>query len=482
MLNLKDSLEFPLAPSSFIPVSSQVLKASLATPSQSFFLDQDFQFSPIWIHDQIDFETLHSSLNPASELFEKQASSFPISDLLPVKEETPSSSISLNIKEVSGGPLPSSESPSFKIETPFQIMSQGSLAEINEYLPDDLAFASEWNDYFTVEPTLFPQEDGYLFSLAITPKQDLSHQKMKQNFYFLIDSSSNVEKHKLSVFKKSVLKALTTLQPGDSFNIVLLDQKAVKLSPFNLSFSPANIRLAEEFLEKNREKPLFSSCNLYKSLEESLSSAEFNEEVHTAILLTNGKAALNSSVQGKDLKNFLDKNDGKMNIFTAAVGQNNDLVCLDMISTLSGGKLLYSDTNASFPRKLATFIKTLKTPLMKNLSVSIEASNPKATVRLGTLPDLLPNLYNNEPFIIMGKIDRLCDLDLVVQGQGSDNLIFLKKVVSLEEANLSGNALKREWALQKTTSHYEKFLKDSKNVHLKNAKEILKTAHGRTFD
>jgi hypothetical protein len=369
--------------------------------------------------------------------------------------------------------------PSFAyIQDHSEFLTKSTWANINEYLPEELISAMEWNQDFEIQATIFPEQEGYVFSLAVTPKQDLHQQKMRQNFYFLIDVSSTVEKHKLSVFKRSVIKALTSLQQGDSFNIFLLDKKITKLSPSNIVVSPKNLHLAEDFLEKKmQEKNLFASLDLSQGLQDVLQHIDAEEEVHTAILLTNGKTSLNST----DLRKFLEKNQGKLTLFTAAVGQNNELTNLDMIGTLCGGKLFYSDTNASFPRKLASFVKGLQEPLAKNLTVSLMPVHPKARIEKIALPKQMPNLYNQEPFIIMGKLDRLCDLDLVLQGRSAEDQIFLKKVVHFEEATEALLSMKKLWYMQQKIGDYEKFVKEAKPTHLKHAKELLKAFYGKAF-
>ena len=361
------------------------------------------------------------------------------------------------------------------LKSPLQVFSPASLSEINDFLPEDLISSIEWNNDFDIRATLFPEQDGYVFSLAVTPKEDLSQQKIKQNFYFLIDTSSEIENHKLSVFKKSVLKALSVLQQGDSFNIFLIDKKTTKLSPINLFISSKNILLAESFLEKKGERALFSSLNLKKNLDDLLADIKTEDEVHTAIFLSNGKSTLNP----QDLSLFLKKNHGKLNIFTAAVGQNNQLTFLDMISSFCGGTLFYSDTNASFPRKLSLFIKNLNAPLAKNLTISILPSHPTSGLEFDSSSAQMGNLYNKEPFFVMGKINRLCDLDFILQGKSSDDQIFLKKIIHFEEAMIPGSSIKKQWLLHQKGSLYEKFLKEAKPIYLKKAKDILKTVYGR---
>jgi hypothetical protein len=410
----------------------------------------------------------HGPFNENNYALDESQGAFPISTHDPFVKPAESFTVSIDESKL---PLISSKASQ-------QDLAPSSLSEINDYLPEELIAAIEWNNDFNISSSVFPDKDGYVFSLVVTPKEDLSKQKIKQNFYFLIDNSSEVENHKLSVFKRSVSKALSALQQGDSFNILLIDRKTTKLSPTNLIVSPQNLRLAETFLESSKgERPLFSSLNLKKNLEELLTFIDTEEEVHTAILLSNGKSTLDP----KDLSQFLKKNHGKLNIFSAAVGQNNQLTFLDMISSFCGGSLFYSETNASFPRKLSLFVKNLHAPLAKNLSVSVHATHPNAELELASISGQMPNLYNNEPFVIMGRIDRLCDLDLVIQGNSAEDQIFLKKVIHFDQAINPENSIKKQWLVHQKGFLYNKFLNEAKPTHLKSAKEILKAIHGRAF-
>lgn len=384
----------------------------------------------------------------------------------------PSQSSKLSLVESSSFSLPIESS----IELPI-----AKLANIDDYLPSQTLYSLQWHDSFHIEPSFFPDEDGYVFFVTVTPKQSLEAQRIKQNIYILIDISSEIEKHKLAVFKKSAIKALSSLQSGDNFNIFLLDKTITAFSPYSCPFSLQNIRKAEQFLEKKQERNIFSSFDILEGLKETFSMIQTDEEVHTAILLTNGKFSNSFSSQQKAINHLLEKNNGKIHLFTAAVGKNNNIVNLDMLSTLCGGKLLYSDTNASFPRKLGAFIKTMQAPLAKDITLSIRPKDSKAELTLLSKKLQTPHLYSQEPFVISGKINRLCDLCITLEGKNEDGWVVINKEISFEAATEASGSLKKSWALNQAFPLYEKFLKDSKSIHLKEAKEILESAHGRVL-
>ena len=62
--------------------------------------------------------------------------------------------------------------------------------------------------------------------------------------------------------------------------------------------------------------------------------------IHSAILVSDGISHTSSKKQSQVLKDWIGKNSGKLSVYTAAVGQKNDLLMLDLLSSVSGGKLL----------------------------------------------------------------------------------------------------------------------------------------------
>ncbi len=471
-------MTFNFSPSS--PISPSIQKEATSYQFPTFIYDP----TPL----EEDFIPLQGKSSPSQELSIKDDtySSLSFKESSPLQESFPTIPMqeSKNLLVTKEAPSPSL----FEVPTSFTnttdletLIANAHLAEIDNYLPTQVLYSMQWNDSFTLTPSFFADEEGYVFSLALASKDAIQTEHVKQNFYFLVDVSSEIENHKVGVFKRAVIKALSALQSGDSFNIFLLDKKITRLSPHNLPFSFQNLRAAEEFLGKKHDRALFSSFDIFQGLNKTLDYIEATDEVHTAILLTNGKISTNCSNNQKALSSFLHKNEGKITLFTAAVGKNNDLVNLDMLSSLSGGKLLYSDTNASLPRKLSVFIKTLQSPLAKDVHLSIHTNDPKADIVLLPRASQSAHLYNKEPFVIMGRINRLADLQIALEGKNEDGWVLVSKEINFSTAEESSIQIKREWALRQASLLYEKFLQDPKSSYLLEAKEILRMTHGRTL-
>jgi len=245
-----------------------------------------------------------------------------------------------------------------------------------------IATASTWNEDFNADVLFLsnPDGEGYIFSITLSPNEEISDYSLKQNIYFVLDRSGSVPKHHFSSFKRSVLKALSSMQSTDTFNILIVDKKITSFRKQSSLASFKNIQAAEEFLDKQESNGIFGSGEIYTSLEKCLELIPDNHEMHTMVLLSDGKTSLNMEKKQRALKNFVKSNRGRVALYAAAVGRENDLITLDLISAVSGGSLLYSDTHASFPRKLSKLMLDLKNPLAKEIVLEAIPQNKNAKI------------------------------------------------------------------------------------------------------
>jgi len=354
------------------------------------------------------------------------------------------------------------------------------LASIDDDKVVQLGSMATWNDDFTVTVTISPptEDSEYVFSLALLPTHTLSLEKISQNFYFLIDPSSSIDKHRFNLFKRSVLKSLSSLQEGDRFNIIVLDRKLTRLATKNLMFNLKSLHRAEEFLDKLSQANFITSVDVIESLEKVAALITESGQMHTALLLTNGQSSQGFQNQQKALKAYLEKNGSNLSLYAAAVGDRNNLVNLDMICNLSGGKLLYSDTNASFPRKFTQLVKSLKAPIAKDIRIKAEPINPKAGLSIMSASQHLPAMYADEPYIIMGKMERLSDFTLSIEARNDDEWITIQKTISFQQASVDKKLI-HDWNKAEVGTQYQGFLKDPKAKYIKKAREILKETHGK---
>lgn len=329
-----------------------------------------------------------------------------------------------------------------------------------------------WEENIDIEVSFLPDRETnkYVVSFAIKPEFSADYNSLKQTFYFVIDRSSSIEQARFNNFKRAVQRALSGLREGDFFNIIIVDKKLSRLSERPLAVSVKNIQRATEYLDQTQYKTLFSSGDLYAAFDKLFPSSLPSDQLHTIILLSDGQSILKPSKQQNLLTKCREKN---LSVYTAAAGQGNQLVHLDLLSVCTGGKLLYSDTHTAFPRKLVKLVKDLHDPVVKDITVEVTAHDPENEVVIHHPSISHSALYARQPYTIIGTLSELSNVTVFLQGRNGEQWYNVKKTISFKDAQKGGRSLEKLWATQEAHLCYHRFLKDGKTTNLKEAQKIL---------
>ena len=245
-----------------------------------------------------------------------------------------------------------------------------------------------------------------------------------------------------------------------------------------LPVTPKTIQMAEDFLEGQNSKTHFAATEVYSSLEKMLPERYDADELHSVILITDGNTLLSSSKQKKAIAEWSGKYEGSVNFYAAAAGRGNNLVLLDLLSYTTAGTMLYSDTNAGFPRKLVRLIKELHNPIIKNITIEAQPADSHARVTLYPKIAQLPPMFADKPYTIVGTIDELCDITLYIQGRNHDQWLNIRKDISFKEGIRNSRHLEKLWATTQSRICYDHFLKNGQSTHLKEAVQIVAPYRG----
>lgn len=317
-------------------------------------------------------------------------------------------------------------------------------------------------------------EGGYLFAITLLPRKDLELPKIRQHVTFLIDRSNSIQRDRLMGLKNAVRKALHELQPDDTFNIIAFDSKVDKLFTKMAAPTPAAIAQAEKFLDDIQLGSLFSSADLYKPLLHTIPAAPGEDEIYTAVLLTDGASLGKRGAKSKLLQQWTQQNQGRLSLYTVAMTSDNQLSTLETVSALNKGKLLHATTNRGLKRKLLKLMKMIHTPVAKNIAIrAIVPGSGISKIVLSPSSEAAAPLYLNQPYVLLGSAETLDDFILFFQGRMKDKWLNLRKDVSFLNAKRGGMALHTEWALQSAYRCYNDYARDNQPSHLAEAKAIL---------
>ena len=342
-----------------------------------------------------------------------------------------------------------------------------SLAELNT-----TTFSTEFGADIEIIPN--HKEGGYLFAIKLDVENKQLFERPPQNFVFMMDRSGAIDKNRFQVFKQAVAKALMYLKEGDTFNIVTFDNEITPMSKEGVFYSASTKHGAKRFLETQKRSYKYALPDIYDVLLHANHLAKHSELPTTVFLLTNGKTLEEFDTQSEVLSQIVSMNKDHFSLFTACASSGNNNLMLEIISNLNKGEFLHSQTHAAFPRKFAAFVKHASHLMANNIHVTAAKSDQNVHLEFYPNTALASNLYIDKPYTIIGKIDRLSDFELIVQGKFGEQWLNLKKNISFKHAKKGGRYIQRDYGMHIAYNKYKEFLKEGNTVCLDEAKQVLK--------
>lgn len=347
-----------------------------------------------------------------------------------------------------------------------------SIDDADDYMGKGMIAGSE---HFDIHVEYTPRQDrpGYVFKVTFYPKVDVVFKRISQNYYFLIDRSNSIPRGRFLVNKRLVSEALDYLKPHDTFNILLFDDKVTKFSETNQYWNEESVARAREFLKSQSHGGYFAATELYSSLGKVIPNQVSDHEVHTAILLSDGDSYLPMDRQRQTIGGWTKQNNGKVSLFSIAMGGGNNLPLLDLISSFNRGALIYSMNHIEVNDRAIDLIRTIRNPIGKRITATAVPTDKQMVVLLQPKRDRLPCLYKDRPFTIYGSTNRLSDFVIFLQGNFYDSHFDIKKHITFSEAKLGTASIERAWTQLLVQEFYERYFEDGNPKHIEEAKKLL---------
>ena len=334
---------------------------------------------------------------------------------------------------------------------------------------------ASYSDSFEIDLVygMKPDQTGYVFALTLIPRSDLQLPKLHQHYHFLIDRANSIQRERLLATKTAVMKTIEDLAPDDTFNIIVFDSKMEKLFTSTRPPDATSIAQAREFLDKINLGSFFAPADLYNPLALTLPQEIQDDELHTAILLTDGENLAKKSSMRALFQSWTWQNNGRVALFTVAMSNDPHLATLDVVSTFNKGRLYFSPTKRGIRRKLLKLMQNIQEPVAKDIACRAICPSQKNQIQIYPRSGQMPHLYLDQPFVIIGSCETMEDFILFVQGRLKDHWMNIKKNISFLSARKGGDALKQQWALQQAYQCYELYVRDDNPEHLAQAQQLL---------
>ena len=184
-----------------------------------------------------------------------------------------------------------------------------------------------------------------------------------------------------------------------------------------MELSDESVTKARAFLNKQGHGGFFAATELYTSLDKIIPQDVAENEINTAIMLSDGETYLSLEKQRLTIGGWTARNEGKVSLYTVASGAENNLPLLDLLSSFNKGALIYAHGHQDVSDRLAHLMHTIQNPIGKQIIPTAVTGDKSMTVLLQPKAQRIPDLYQNRPFVIYGSTNRLNDFSLFLQGR-----------------------------------------------------------------
>lgn len=306
-----------------------------------------------------------------------------------------------------------------------------TLAEGEE--PADRDFELRWRSA-SADPTigLFRQEHaGQHYVMAtITPQARIEPGAVPpREMIFVIDNSGSMGGESMEAAKRSLLHALGTLRPQDTFNVIRFDDTMTQLFEQPTRADARQVDLARTFTQGLEAS---GGTEMLPALKAALVDGHPGAEgVRQVIFLTDGDLSNERAMMAE-----IAAHGGRSRVFMVGIGSAPNTFLMRRMAETGRGTFTHVGTGADVMTRMTALLDRLKAPAVRNLTVRVDGAP------LDLTPRSLPDLYAGEPLVLLGKGAALSGR-IVVSGTIGDRP--WSRSVDLGDASESP-AVARLWA------------------------------------
>jgi Ca-activated chloride channel family protein len=259
--------------------------------------------------------------------------------------------------------------------------------------PADRDFVLDWTLKADAAPqaSLFRETLGdksYYFAMVVPPTGVPAPQHQAREAIFVIDNSGSMAGESMKQAKAALLKALSKLQAGDTFNVVRFDDTLDVLFKDAVPATPANVGIATRFVSKLDAN---GGTEILAALKAALvdSHATDKTRLRQVVFLTDGDVGNEDQVLAE-----IGHSLGRSRLFTIGIGSAPNSFLMEHIATEGRGTFTHIGSENEVEQKVGELFNKLEAPVMTDLKVSTDG------VVLETWPNPLPDLYAGEPVVL----------------------------------------------------------------------------------
>ena len=252
-----------------------------------------------------------------------------------------------------------------------------------------------------------PLEDAKYSLLMLVPPLSSTSVSMPRELLFVVDISGSMAGESMEQARDSVLYALDTLKPADSFNIIVFNNTSSSLFPGPVGASSDMLGQAKDFVRSLRAD---GGTEMVPALQQAFASRKIDHDenkISQIVFITDGAVS-----NEEQLFSMINNKVNKSRIFTVGIGSAPNSYFMSRAATIGRGTFTYVGKSSEVRVKMEALFDKLEKPAMINITVKGEGP-------IEYFPSRIPDIYSGEPLLLTLKtLEKTEDIEVEGVRQG----------------------------------------------------------------
>ncbi len=278
--------------------------------------------------------------------------------------------------------------------------------------------------------------DGYV-AVTFEPRHDAPASEIApRELVFLLDTSGSMQGPPLAAVQAAIVRALTTMSPSDTFQIIDFADTASSLSPTPLRATPENVAQGLAYLGSLEAS---GGTNQLAGIHAALAMPGDPMRVRYVVFMTDGYIGNESEVIALTQREI-----GSARIFSFGVGSSVNRYLLEEVALAGRGHAEFLRHDEDPTAAVERLYRRIGSPYLTDVQLEWRGLDVR-----GSFPDAVPDVSSLEPLTVLARYPRGGTGTLVLRGRLAGRAWSQTVPVTLPEREPGAAALAPLWGRAK---------------------------------
>ena len=303
----------------------------------------------------------------------------------------------------------------------------------------------------TVKSAVMAHRDkrGGFFTMMLYPPAELANaERAPMEMIFVLDCSGSMNGQPIAQSKKAVERALRSLRPDDTFQLIRFSNSASKLGSAPVPATPENVRHALSYLRSLEGE---GGTMMIEGIKLALHFGHEPKRLRYVAFLTDGYIGNEAEILAEVQRSI-----GHSRIFSFGVGSSPNRYLLDGLARLGKGAVAYVSLNDDGGEVMDFFFERVSHPALADIEVDWGGMQVA-----DVYPKRVPDLFVGRPVILTGRFTGEGVATVRVRGKVAGEARELTLSLNPDDAAASHPGIPCVWARTKIAELSDLALQES---------------------